>query len=158
MTPNKWNCARQQNKITWVARNDPYRPSATATPNHGVWRTIFTRTPQYANLYIGVAIFQLLTHLYDNYRIITAVDIENNDEEMRTTCNPTLIIETLFHQIEGSKMNLMRNLRSSAVHTYSSWRQDCIKKLAEIKIKNWIRIRLGNLSRFSSRQHIVTCV
>ena len=70
--------------------------------------------------YVGVTTLQMLTHLYDNYRIITAVDIENNDEEMRTTCNPTLIIETLFHQIEGSKMNLMRNLRSSAVHTYSS--------------------------------------
>lgn len=34
--------------------------------------------------YVGVTTLQMLTHLYDNYGIITAVDIENNDEEMRT--------------------------------------------------------------------------
>ena len=42
----------------------------------------------------------MLTHLYDNYGIITAVDIENNYEEMRTPYNPALPIESLFHQIE----------------------------------------------------------
>ena len=39
-------------------------------------------------------------HLYNNYGNITAVDIKNNDEEMRNPYNPTLPIETYFHQIE----------------------------------------------------------
>ena len=42
----------------------------------------------------------MLMHLYNNYGNITAVDIKNNDEEMRNPYNPTLPIETLFHQIE----------------------------------------------------------
>ena len=50
--------------------------------------------------YVGITTLQMLTHLYDNYGIITAVDIENNDEEMRIPYNPALPIESLFHQIE----------------------------------------------------------
>ena len=50
--------------------------------------------------YVGVTTLQMLTHLYDNYGNITAVDIENNDEEMRTPYNHALPIESLFHQIE----------------------------------------------------------
>ena len=50
--------------------------------------------------YVGVTTFQMLTHLYDNYGIITAVDIENSDEKMRTSYNPALPTESLFHQIE----------------------------------------------------------
>ena len=42
----------------------------------------------------------MLTYLYNNYGIITAVDIENNDEDISTPYNPALPIETLFHQIE----------------------------------------------------------
>ena len=47
--------------------------------------------------YVSVVTFQMLMHLYDNYGIITAVDIENNDKEIRTPYNPALPIETLFH-------------------------------------------------------------
>ena len=50
--------------------------------------------------YVGVTTFQMLTHLYDNCGITTAVDIENNDEEMHTPYNPALPTESLFHQIE----------------------------------------------------------
>ena len=50
--------------------------------------------------YVGVATQQILTHLYDNYGIITTVDIEDNDTRMREPHNLTFPIETLFHQIE----------------------------------------------------------
>ena len=50
--------------------------------------------------YIGVTTIQILYHLYENYRIITAVDIEDNDTRMREPHNPTFPIGTLFHQIE----------------------------------------------------------
>ena len=50
--------------------------------------------------YVGVTTQQMLDHLYDNYGIITAVDIEDNDTRMREPYNPTFPIETLFHQIE----------------------------------------------------------
>ena len=50
--------------------------------------------------YVGVTTQQMLTHLYDSYGIVTAVDIEDNDTRMREPCNPTFPIEALFHQIE----------------------------------------------------------
>ena len=50
--------------------------------------------------YVGVATQQMLTHLYDNYGVITAVDIEDNGIRIREPYNPTFPIETLFHQIE----------------------------------------------------------
>ena len=50
--------------------------------------------------YMGVTTQQMLDHLYENYGIITAVDIEDNDTRMREPYNPTFPIETLFHQIE----------------------------------------------------------
>ena len=49
--------------------------------------------------YVGVTTFQMLTHLYDIYGIIIAVEIENNDKDMHTPYNPTLLIETIFRQI-----------------------------------------------------------
>ena len=50
--------------------------------------------------YVGVTTQKMLTHLYDNYGVITTVDIEDNDTRMREPYNPTFPIETLFHQIE----------------------------------------------------------
>ena len=50
--------------------------------------------------YVGVATFQMLRHIYNNYDMITAVEMENNNEEMHNPYNPSLPIETLFHQIE----------------------------------------------------------
>ena len=50
--------------------------------------------------YVGVTTQQILTHLYDNYGVITAVDIEDNDTRIREPYNPTFPIETLFHRIE----------------------------------------------------------
>ena len=42
----------------------------------------------------------MLDHLYENYGVITTVDIEDNDTRMRKPYNPTFPIETLLHQIE----------------------------------------------------------
>ena len=42
----------------------------------------------------------MLDHLYENYGIITVVNIEDNDTRMREPYNPTLSIERLFYQIE----------------------------------------------------------
>ena len=50
--------------------------------------------------YVGVTTIQMLDHFYENYGIITAVDIEDNGTRMREPYNPTFPIETLFHQIE----------------------------------------------------------
>ena len=50
--------------------------------------------------YVGVSTNTMLQHLYDNYGVITAVDIEDNDTTMRSDYNPSQPIEVLFHQIE----------------------------------------------------------
>lgn len=46
--------------------------------------------------YVGVTTQQILDHLYENYGITTAVDIEDNGTKMRETYNPTFPIEILF--------------------------------------------------------------
>ena len=50
--------------------------------------------------YVGVTTQQILDHAYENYGVITVVDIEDNYTRMREPYNPTFPIETLFHQIE----------------------------------------------------------
>lgn len=50
--------------------------------------------------YVGVSTNTMLQHLYDNYGVITAVDIEDNDTTMRAEYDPSQPIEVLFHQIE----------------------------------------------------------
>ena len=50
--------------------------------------------------YVDVTTIKMLDHLYENYGIITVVDIEDNYTRMREPYNPTFPIETLFHQIE----------------------------------------------------------
>ena len=58
--------------------------------------------------YVGVTTKQILDHLYKNYGIFTAVDIEDNDTRMREPYNPTFPIETLFHQIERDSGRICR--------------------------------------------------
>ena len=113
--------------------------------------------------YVGVTTFQMLTHLYDNYGIITAVDIENNDEEMRTPYNPALPTESLFHQIEV--VVVFSEAGNRPYEKYQVVSRPYLLILSTGLYQeacpdwdtNWTRIRLGNLSRFSSRHHIVTC-
>ena len=42
----------------------------------------------------------MIQHLYNNYGVITAVDIENNDTKLRAYYDPSQPIEVLFHQIK----------------------------------------------------------
>ena len=49
---------------------------------------------------VGVSTSIMLQHLYDNYDIIIAVDIEDNATTMRADYDPCQSIEVLFHQIE----------------------------------------------------------
>ena len=49
--------------------------------------------------YVGVSTNTMLQHMYDNYSVITAVDIEDNDTTMRADYDPLQPIEVLFHQI-----------------------------------------------------------
>ena len=50
--------------------------------------------------YVGVSTNTMFQHLYDNYGVITAFDIEDNDTTMRADYDPSQAIEVLFHQIE----------------------------------------------------------
>ena len=50
--------------------------------------------------YVGVTTQHMIYHLYNEYGVIAAVDIESNDTRMREPYNPTFPIETVFHQIE----------------------------------------------------------
>ena len=50
--------------------------------------------------YVGMSTNTMLQQLYDNYYVITAVDIEDNDTTMRADYDPSHPIEVLFHQIE----------------------------------------------------------
>ena len=47
--------------------------------------------------YVDVTTQQMLDYLYENYGVIAAVDIEDNDTRMREPYNPTFSIGTLFH-------------------------------------------------------------
>ena len=47
--------------------------------------------------YVGVTTQQTLDHLYEHYRVIIAVDIEDNGTRIREPYNPTILIEKLFH-------------------------------------------------------------
>ena len=38
--------------------------------------------------YVGVSAWTIILHSYDNYGIITAVDIEDNDTKIRTEYDP----------------------------------------------------------------------
>ena len=42
----------------------------------------------------------MFQHLYDNYDVVIAVDIKDNDTVMRVEYNPSKPIEILFRQIE----------------------------------------------------------
>ena len=50
--------------------------------------------------YVGVITNTILQHLYDNYGVITAVDIEDNDTAMRAEYDLSQPIEVLLYQIE----------------------------------------------------------
>ena len=50
--------------------------------------------------YVGVSTNTMLQHLYNNYGVLTAVGIEDNDIAMRAEYDPSQSIEVLFHQIE----------------------------------------------------------
>ena len=60
-------------------------------PNPGTVATISTNS-------IGPQIDERV--LYENYGVITVVDIEDNDTRMRKPYTPTFSIEALLHQIE----------------------------------------------------------
>ena len=42
----------------------------------------------------------MLQYLYNNYRVISVVDLTNNVDKIREVCDPSQLIETLFHRFE----------------------------------------------------------
>ena len=114
--------------------------------------------------YVGVVTFQILTHLYDNYGIITAVNIENNDEEMRTPYNPALPIETLFHQIEVAVEFAEAGNRPYAKSQVIGRAYLLIQRtgLHQGKCRDWDKKldpdKIWDSFKIFFTQHIVTCV
>ena len=53
--------------------------------------------------YSSVSTRDILQHLFDNYGVITPQDLDNNDARMREPFNPTVPIETYFHQVEKTR-------------------------------------------------------
>ena len=98
--------------------------------------------------YVGATTQQTLDHLYENYGIITAVDIEDNDTRMREPFNPTFPIETLFHQMELvveyplPASGLIKPLKSLVALTSLSCKLDYTQKLVakdekQLALKTW---------------------
>ena len=50
----------------------------------------------------GVSYFQMISHLYVNYRTITAVDLIENERRMDTPLDQSGAIKTYFNQIEDA--------------------------------------------------------
>ena len=50
--------------------------------------------------FTGISYLDMVTHLYTNYGIITAVDIMENEKRMNTPYDPSIAIELYFDQIE----------------------------------------------------------
>ena len=49
--------------------------------------------------FTGVTYVQMITHLYTNYGIITAIDIIENEKRMDARYDPSVAIESYFEQI-----------------------------------------------------------
>ena len=52
--------------------------------------------------FVGITTLNMLQHLYDNYGIISAVDLADNDDKLREAYDPSQPIETLFHRFEAA--------------------------------------------------------
>ena len=52
--------------------------------------------------YSTTTVIQLIQYLYDNYRVITAEELANNDEKMKSPYDASKPIETPFGQIEDA--------------------------------------------------------
>ena len=52
--------------------------------------------------FTSVTYMQMITHLYTNYGIITAVDIMENEKRMDSPYDPSIAIESYFDQIEDA--------------------------------------------------------
>ena len=50
--------------------------------------------------YVDVVTQQILDHLYENYVVITIIDIEDSDTRIREPYNLTFLIEKMLNQIE----------------------------------------------------------
>ena len=98
--------------------------------------------------YAGATTQQTLDHLSENYGIITAVDIEDNDTRMREPYNPTFPIETLFHQMELAveyplpASGLIKPPKSLVALTSLSCKLDYTQKLVakdekQLALKTW---------------------
>ena len=83
-----------------MARHHQSGSSATSTNSFSFGEEYLRCRRNMYTGYVGVSAWTIILHSYDNYGIITAVDIEDNDTKMRTEYDPSLPIEFLFHQIE----------------------------------------------------------
>ena len=52
--------------------------------------------------FVGITTLNMLQHLYDNYGVISAVDLADNDDKLREAYDPSQPIETLFHRFEAA--------------------------------------------------------
>ena len=52
--------------------------------------------------FYGISYLQMIAHLYNNYGMITALDIIENEKRMDKPYNPSEAIETYFEQVEDA--------------------------------------------------------
>ena len=51
--------------------------------------------------FVGITTLDMLQHPYDNYGVISAVDLADNDDKLREAYDPSQPLETLFHRFEA---------------------------------------------------------
>lgn len=64
--------------------------------------TYFRGLRNQQTVFFGVLYLQMIIHLYDNYGMITAVDIIQNEKKMGKLYDPSETIETFFDLIEDA--------------------------------------------------------
>ena len=52
--------------------------------------------------FVGITTLDILQHLYDNYGVISAVHLADNDDKLRETYAPSQPIESLFYRFEAA--------------------------------------------------------
>jgi hypothetical protein len=102
----------------------------------------------------------MLDHLFISYGSITAVDIEQNFENMRKAWNPQHPVETLFKLVQDC-VNFAESggvttgaTQNSHLCTPISSSLEFLAVLAVDGMKNWQQTRPRTASRFMLRLHI----
>jgi hypothetical protein len=104
---HRWNCGADQRGQTQLGRSCPYLLYFHLCPTDTKKQIITVFEPMYLDFlnddmvrFAIITAGEIMDHLFMAYCNITAVELENNFEQMRRTWDPQKPVEYLFKQIQ----------------------------------------------------------